>query len=129
MMFMFGALIPSFFLDKMGRRKTMFYGCFGLGFSMMMIAILLSFPYTATASAAVAFFFIYTFVFGSSVHCVPWVYVPEVLPLQARAKGTALGTSSNWLWNFTVVMITPVLINRLQWKAYLIFMATNVSLT
>ncbi|WZH41972.1 general substrate transporter [Fusarium acuminatum] len=34
--------------------------------------------------------------------------------------------SSNWLWNFTVVMITPILINRLQWKAYLIFMATNL---
>ncbi|KAM0554936.1 hypothetical protein ACHAPJ_006672 [Fusarium lateritium] len=33
------------------------------------------------------------------------------------------GASS--LWNFTVVMITPVIINRLQWKAYLIFMVTN----
>lgn len=27
--------------------------------------------------------------------------------------------------NFFVVMITPVIINRLQWKAYLIFMCTN----
>ena len=27
--------------------------------------------------------------------------------------------------NFFVVMITPVIINRLQWKAYLIFMVTN----
>lgn len=29
------------------------------------------------------------------------------------------------LKNFFVVMITPVIINRLQWKAYLIFMCTN----
>jgi hypothetical protein len=28
-------------------------------------------------------------------------------------------------WNFFVVMITPVIINRLQWKAYLIFMCLN----
>lgn len=26
------------------------------------------------------------------------VYVPEILPLHARAKGTAIGISSNWLW-------------------------------
>lgn len=33
--------------------------------------------------------------------------------------------SANWGQNFFVVMITPVIINRLQWKAYLIFMCTN----
>jgi hypothetical protein len=64
-------------------------------------------------------------IFGASVNCVPWCYVPEILPLHARAKGTAVGISSNWLWNFFVVMITPVIINRLQWKAYLIFMCLN----
>lgn len=61
MMFMFGSIIPSFFLDRMGRRKTMFWGCAGLGLSMMMISILLSFQGTSlaipTASASVAFFF------------------------------------------------------------------------
>lgn len=64
-------------------------------------------------------------VFGASVNCIPWCYVPEILPLKARAKGTAIGISSNWLWNFVIVMITPVIINRLEWKAYLIFMCTN----
>ena len=63
--------------------------------------------------------------FGASVNCIPWVYVPEILPLHARAKGTAVGISSNWLWNFVIVMITPVIIVNLQWKAYLIFMCTN----
>lgn len=60
------------------------------------------------------------------MNCVPWVYVPEILPLDARTRGTAIGVSSNWLWNFTVVMISPIIINRLAWKAYLIFMATNI---
>lgn len=59
-------------------------------------------------------------IFGGSVNCLPWVYGPEVLPLHARAKGNALAVSAIWLWNFFVV-ITTVIINRLQWKAYLIF--------
>ena len=57
--------------------------------------------------------------------------MPEILPLHARAKGTAIGISSNWLWvsrtmlktggrgtdseqNFVVVMITPTLINKVS---------------
>lgn len=130
MMFMFGSILPSLALDRMGRRKTMMAGCFGLGFCMLFISALLSQSDTpngkACASAAVAFFFLYMLFFGMSVNCVPWVYVPEILPLEARTKGTAVGISSNWLWNFIVVMITPVIINRLQWKAYLIFMCTNL---
>ena len=62
----------------------------------------------AFASGSVAFFFTYMLVFGASMNCVPWVYVPEILPLHARTRGTAIGVSSNWLWNFTVVR-TPEL--------------------
>lgn len=65
--------------------------------------------------------------FGATMNCIPWVYVPEILPLHVRAKGTAVGISANWLWNFFVVMITPTLLNSLAWKGYLIFMALNFS--
>ncbi|KAM6507967.1 hypothetical protein FSOLCH5_013167 [Fusarium solani] len=132
MMFMFGSILPSLALDRMGRRKTMLWGCFGLGTCMLFISALLSQSDggktdrgLSFASASVAFFFLYQLIFGMSVNCVPWVYVPELLPLEARTKGSAIGISSNWLWNFTVVLITPVIVRRLQWKAYLIFMATN----
>ncbi|KAL8764269.1 MAG: hypothetical protein Q9194_007138 [Teloschistes cf. exilis] len=78
-----------------------------------MIAVLLSFSDTAngksTSAASVAFFFTYMLIFGASVKCIPWVYVPEILPLHVRSKGAAIGTSANALWNFFVVMITPVI--------------------
>ncbi|KAJ4156577.1 hypothetical protein NW754_008210 [Fusarium falciforme] len=111
-MFMVGAILPALALDRMGRRKTMMWGSFGLGFCMMMVAILLSQAKNASngekcASAAVAFFFLYQLFFGFSVNCVPWVYVPEILPLKARARGTAVG------------------IKRIGWKSYLIFAITN----
>ncbi|KAI0170275.1 putative Myo-inositol transporter 1 [Pestalotiopsis sp. NC0098] len=130
-MFFIGSLFPTLFLDKYGRRKPMMWGSFGLGISMMMVAILLSFQSRggqiaqSTASASITFFFTYMLTFGATANCIPWVYVPEILPLHARAKGTAVGISSNWLWNFFVVMITPTLISNLAWKGYLIFMALN----
>lgn len=45
--------------------------------------------------------------------------------MHVRAKGTAVGISSNWLWNFFVVMVTPTLLTNLKWKGYLIFMCLN----
>ncbi|KAL6354462.1 hypothetical protein LRP88_11798 [Fusarium phalaenopsidis] len=131
LMFPIGSLLPSLALDRMGRRSTMMWGSAGLCVSMLMVSALLSQADDtargkAFASGSIAFFFTYMLVFGASMNCVPWVYVPEILPLHARTRGTAIGVSSNWLWNFTVVMITPIIINRLKWKAYLIFMATNL---
>ncbi|KAF2178797.1 general substrate transporter [Zopfia rhizophila CBS 207.26] len=127
LMFVIGCLLPSLRLDQMGRKKTMMWGCGGLGICMMFIAALLSVKTNRSASiAAVAFFFIYMLIFGASINVVPWVYGPEVLPLEARTRGTAISVSSHWMWNFFVVMITPVLINRLDWKTYLIFMCTNL---
>ncbi|KAI7777526.1 hypothetical protein LA080_003420 [Diaporthe eres] len=132
-MFFFGSLFPTFFLDKYGRRKPMMWGSLGLGISMMLISILLSFQSRggqlakSTSAASVTFFFTYMLIFGATANCIPWVYVPEVLPLHVRAKGTAVGISSNWLWNFFVVMVTPTLLNNLAWKGYLIFMALNFS--
>lgn len=129
LMFMIGSILPSLMLDRMGRRKTMIFGCTGLSICMLLISVLLSRNGhqngETCASAAVAFFFLYMLIFGMSVNCVPWVYAPEILPLRARTRGAAVATSSNWLWNFTIVMISPIIINRLQWKAYLVFMATN----
>ncbi|MCJ1333108.1 hypothetical protein MMC10_009802 [Thelotrema lepadinum] len=127
MMFIVGSLLPSLALDRMGRRWTMIWGVFGLGIAMMMITILLSFGKKETSSAAIAFFFVFMLVFGATINVVPWVYGPEILPLEARARGTAISVASHWMWNFFVVMITPVLINRLGWKTYLIFMCTNFS--
>ncbi len=95
---------------------------------MLVNSVLLSFNYMpekysesarkATSSASVAFFFTYMFIFGASANCIPWVYVPEILPLHARGKGTAVGISANWLWNFVVVMITPTMIANVSTKPH-----------
>lgn len=113
-MFPLGSSIPSIALDRMGRRATMIWGSAGLSVSMLMVSALLSqgdgtVRGEAFASGSVAFFFTYMLVYGASMNCVPWVYVPEILPLHARTRGTALGVSSNWLWNFTVVCLFPAI--------------------
>ncbi|CAG8109048.1 unnamed protein product [Penicillium nalgiovense] len=119
------SLVPTFFLDRMGRRPTMFVGSIALAVCMLIITVLLKQDQKNCSSAAVAFFFVYMCFFGSTMNSTPWVYGPEVLPLQLRAKGVAISTSSNWMWNFVIAMITPVMTDNLGWKTYIVFTVIN----
>ena len=42
-----------------------------------------------------------------------------------RTKGAAVATATDWLTNFIVVEITPIGINNIGWKFYIIFTVLN----
>jgi Na+/melibiose symporter-like transporter len=58
LMFVIGNFGPALALDRMGRRKTMIWGCLGLGICMTFAAGLLAVERPGPSSAAVAFFFL-----------------------------------------------------------------------
>lgn len=79
------------------------------------------------ASASVAFFFLYYIFFGIGFQGVPWLYPTEINSLSMRTKGAALGTATNWIVNFMVVEITPIGIQSIQWRFYIIWTVFNAS--
>jgi MFS transporter, SP family, sugar:H+ symporter len=38
--------------------------------------------------------------------------IGEIYPLPIRAKGVALATASNWLWNCVIAVITPYIVDK-----------------
>lgn len=42
-------------------------------------------------------------IFGATINVVPWVYGPEILPLEARSRGVAISVSAHWMWNFCML--------------------------
>lgn len=76
--------------------------------------------------AAVGLFLFIAF-FGCSILGLPWIYPPEINPLKTRTYATAVSTCSNWLFNFAVVMFTPVFINYKDWACYLFFAIVNMT--
>ncbi|TRX92217.1 hypothetical protein FHL15_006832 [Xylaria flabelliformis] len=128
--FVIGSLVPALGIDRIGRRKPMVIGAIGMALSLLAISVLLSYKGTdkekATADAAIGFFVLYQLFFGASLNGVPWCYGAEILPLKARVKGISLAVLANWVWVFIIVEVTPILIDRLQWRMYLIFMTTNI---
>lgn len=49
------------------------------------------------------------------------VYSAEIQPQRTRASATTLAHSSNWIFNFLVALITPVLLSKSNCGAYFMF--------
>jgi len=64
-------------------------------------------------------------VFSFSIFCgpTPWVYLGESFPLRVRAKCIALGSASNWIWNFLLSFFAPRIANDIGPLILLIFFA------
>lgn len=56
------------------------------------------------------------------------VYPTEINSLTMRTKGAALGAATNWIFNFMVVEITPVGIQNLGWRFYIVWIALNAGM-
>ncbi|KAJ3551710.1 hypothetical protein NPX13_g11297 [Xylaria arbuscula] len=54
-----------------------------------------------------------------------WLYPAEIVPLKIRAPANALSTSANWIFNFIVVIITPIAFNNIGYQTYIIFAVIN----
>ena len=79
----------------------------------------------SAAKGAAVGLFTYIAFFGATWLPLPWLYPAEINPIKTRAKANATSTISNWLWNFFIVMITPVLISGIGAYTYLFFGILN----
>ncbi|KAF8518116.1 hypothetical protein BU17DRAFT_66556 [Hysterangium stoloniferum] len=134
--YMAAAFVPVFVIEKLGRRRSMIFCAAGCSASMVVLGVLLA---TGTqgisktrgaAAAAMMFvwinslwkivntFFVSHWMVGDSM---------AVCTLRLRSKGAATATISNWLFNFVVVQITPVAIQNLQWRTYIMFAVFNAA--
>ncbi|KAI1331975.1 general substrate transporter [Xylariaceae sp. FL0255] len=124
--------IPN--VERWGRRKMMMYAAAGQSFCYAIITICIRYNEDPSAGAiansqwaksSVAFFFLYYIFFGIGWQGVPWLYPTEINSLSMRTKGAALGTATNWIINFLVVEITPIGINLIAWRFYIIWTVFN----
>ena len=119
------ATFSWFFIEKIGRRKLFIGGMTGQMVSMIIVFGCLIPGGPGPSKGAVFGLFLYIAFFGASILPLPWLYPAEISPLRTRAKANAVSTCSNWLFNFTVVMITPVMVANIKWGTYLFFAIMN----
>ncbi|KAF7592373.1 hypothetical protein BBP40_000357 [Aspergillus hancockii] len=112
-------------IQTVGRRKLFLWGSFGQSLSMIitMACLIPDKPEPAKGAALGLFAFIATF--GATWLPLPWLYPAEISPLKTRGKANAISTCTNWLFNFLIVMVTPIMIRDISWGTYLFFGIVN----
>ncbi|KAI0882394.1 putative MFS sugar transporter [Annulohypoxylon maeteangense] len=124
-----------FLVEKIGRRGSLIGGAFLMGAYMLIIACLTathppvaSQPLTSTGAAAVAMVYLEAMSYNISWGPVPWIYMSEIFPSRIREAGVAVGTATQWLFNFVFSQITPHAINNIGWRTFLMFCIFNWAL-
>jgi len=119
------ALVALFVVDRLGRRRLMMWNAGGMGLAMMVAGIGLSTGTHSGALAATVMIFLFNTFFAIGWLGITWLYPAEVTPIRIRAEANGLSTSANWLFNYAVVQLSPIMINSIAWKTYFVFMCFN----
>ncbi|GLB45035.1 putative major facilitator superfamily, sugar transporter (TC 2.A.1.1) family protein [Lyophyllum shimeji] len=128
----FASILSMVFIDTFGRKPLWIASCTGMGLSMLIVGIItakFSSDWPAHAAggwAAVVFVWIYIANFAYGAGPVSWTLISEIFPLSTRAKGTAIGATSNWANTIVVAYSVPPMIKHIGFGTYILFASFNV---
>lgn len=115
--------IPFFAIDRLGRRKVFMFSGAGMCLCMVVLAITTSFGDASKRLSIVSVIFIWLFnmFYPIGFSGANFLYCTEVAPMRLRVAMSSASTANKWLWNFIVVMITPVALDTIGWRYYIVY--------
>ncbi|KAF8858610.1 general substrate transporter [Acephala macrosclerotiorum] len=121
------SFVAFFTIDRFGRRALFMFSGVGMGSCMLALAIATSYP-SSNKSASISstfFIFMYNFFVPIGFLGANFLYCAEVAPVKLRVSMAAISTANHWLWNFVVVMATPVAIASIGNHYFILFCAIS----
>ncbi|KAI0021242.1 general substrate transporter [Xylariomycetidae sp. FL0641] len=110
---------PVFLVERVGRRKLMLFGATGQAATMAILAGVNSSDSKECKVAAIVFLFVFNTFFAQG-----WCGNDLALSRRNRASANPRAGQRS-IFNFLVVMITPVAFNQIGYQTYIIFAAIN----
>ncbi|KAL1608151.1 hypothetical protein SLS60_003090 [Paraconiothyrium brasiliense] len=122
--------LPALFLiDRVGRKPLLLCGAAGTFISLVIIGGVIG-GYGATLKdhpaagwTGIAFVYIYDVNFSYSWAPIGWVLPSEIYNIGNRSKAMSLTTSSTWMCNFIIGLVTPDMLDTIGWGTYIFFAA------
>ncbi|KAG6000929.1 hypothetical protein E4U21_004880, partial [Claviceps maximensis] len=131
--FFVASFIPWFLIDRLGRKPLLVSMISVMAVAMAVQAGLIYQVENSTNAAraagiaATAMLFVFQGAFTIGFQATVWVYPSEILPLKLRQTGSSISTAVNWILNYMVVQITPIAIENIGWRTYIIFAVLNAT--
>ncbi|RMJ23693.1 Sugar and other transporter [Aspergillus sp. HF37] len=126
-----------FLVERIGRRWALVIGAAGMGSFMLIVAVLnkvyppVESPGSISSPAIATIIMIYmeAATYNMSWGPVSWLYQGEIWPARLREMGNAIGTATQWLFNFILTRITPPALENIGWRTFLMFCIFNYALS
>ncbi|CAF0791255.1 unnamed protein product [Adineta steineri] len=104
-------LVSGSLMDIAGRRTLHLWGLFGTWLCSLLLTI--TFILTQYASwlkfLSIAFVYLFVVFFAIGPGTVPWIILPEIFAQGARPAATSVAVVTNWMSNFAVGLLFPLL--------------------
>ncbi|KAL9480237.1 hypothetical protein ACSS6W_005023 [Trichoderma asperelloides] len=125
--------IGLYMVEHFGRRKSLIAGsiwmfiCFMIFASVGHFMLNLQDPTLTPTPGIVLIVFACLFILGFATTWGPmiWTIQAEIFPSRYRAKGMALSTASNWIWNFCIGFFTPFITGAIDFRYGYVFAGCN----
>ncbi|VDC04258.1 unnamed protein product [Peniophora sp. CBMAI 1063] len=114
--------VPALYLiEKWGRRRSLLVGAVLEAICALIAGLVGHYTLAATGTlpenltkrnkqggdVLIAFAVLQVMAFSMFWGPTPWVYLGESFPLRVRPKAIALGSATNWIWNFLLSFFAP----------------------
>lgn len=113
---MLTTILAVFIIDKIGRKKLVYYGVSGMIVSLVLIA----FYFMKGTDLGIPniflliFFLAYIFFCAISICAVIWVLLSEMYPIKARGLAMSIAGFSLWIGTYLIGQLTPVLLEGIK---------------
>ncbi|KAK3376797.1 major facilitator superfamily domain-containing protein [Lasiosphaeria ovina] len=123
----FAVTIPAtIWADRWGRRLSTILGGLGMAATMLIMGSLFAGDAVHAGTGAGRWVVVVGIYVFAVLYCVSWgvgikIYAAEIQPQRTRASATNIAHGSNWVTNFLVALVTPLLLAKTSYGAYFLF--------
>lgn len=109
-------ILAMFFIDKIGRKKLVYFGVSGMILSLLLIAFyfILGTGLGISNIFLLIFFLLYIFFCAGSISAVIFVLLSEMYPIRVRGLAMSIAGLSLWIGTYLIGQLTPWLLENLH---------------
>ena len=112
---MLTSVLALVIIDKVGRKKLVYYGVSGMIFSLILIGLYFIYGYNLNIPALflLVFFLCYIFCCAGSICAVVWVLLSEMYPAKIRGLAMSIAGFALWVGTYLIGQLTPWMLQTL----------------
>lgn len=107
-------IIAIFIIDKVGRKKLVYFGVTGMIVSLVLIALFFMYGSGMSSIILLICFLAYVFFCAISISAVIWVLLSEMFPNKIRGLAMSIAGFALWVGTYLIGQLTPWMLENLS---------------